>query len=334
MLAPSLHRVTLDWLTFRTKASPFEVVEVLNDVFDPHGTAVERVNKYQNIFTLQKFVSLGETKKGMDGFLFGASIMFGPDESIGRMDWGGDTMRGWLRVNITGEGCGLLYRTGGIDRVELFQSLERSEVKRIDHYLDTRRGESSIESARAAAKVGGFNNGGKDPKFTIWADDTNPENGETFYIGTRGGAIYMRVYRKGAEVLAKLRMPSLVGMIDLDGTPSHLWVRNEVERRAVDGRPLSWDMVLNPDPHFAGAYPYCRHLLDDIEPAPRVLSQKILADAAEAHTKQEIKRQWGAALFTMLSHNGGDLAALMAELVGNKHSDKLLASYAKAAVYS
>ena len=77
----SVQKTTIDWLRFRTQANPREVFEALKPAFPDHA----------------KFFNLKHQPKGLLGFQQGALIC--ADEFvIGRMDYGGESQNGWVRV--------------------------------------------------------------------------------------------------------------------------------------------------------------------------------------------------------------------------------------------
>ncbi len=81
-------KTTIDWLCFRTQSNPFETLEKMRPMF---GTAFD-------------LVTLNTGLQGKDGWLRAAEIKM-VDITLGRIDYDGESQRGWVRVNLTGIGC-------------------------------------------------------------------------------------------------------------------------------------------------------------------------------------------------------------------------------------
>ena len=79
----STQKTTIDWLRFRVQAEPREVFEALKPSFPKHSS-------------MMNFKHLG---RGMMGFQQAANIC-ADDFVMGRMDFGGESQRGWVRVDI------------------------------------------------------------------------------------------------------------------------------------------------------------------------------------------------------------------------------------------
>lgn len=156
-------------------------------------------------------------------------------------------------VSFTGQGCDAL------DFVALHRVLVRVpglRITRVDLALDDYLGETiSYDAAVEAAKAGDFHPArGNAPKWMkIEAGDLIPEmvkglakrfgliatSGCSFYIGSRLNGKCGRTYEKGKQ-LSSVEFPN--------------WVRAEGELHSKD-RIIPLDVLINPDPYFAGLYP-------------------------------------------------------------------------------
>jgi DNA relaxase NicK len=99
--------------------------------------------------------------------------------------------------------------------------------------------------------------------------------------------------------------------------------RVEVELKAVN-REIPWDVVDRRDQYFAGAYPFCAEVLPGIEAdilrrRPERAPQRDLAAMLD-----NIRVQYGDAIYTAVACYGGDLMAVMDKIRGSKHSQSLL----------
>jgi len=95
-----IQKTTIDWLRFRTQSGPKQTLEALRPVFG----------------TLGQSIRLQGLPRGILGFQQACQIVVG-DMPIGRMDYGGESQNGWVRVDIPGKGCQWM-ETGEIASVE------------------------------------------------------------------------------------------------------------------------------------------------------------------------------------------------------------------------
>ena len=114
-MSPS--KTTVDWMRFRTQA---ELMDGLHAVRALYGG-------------LGRSVHLADFSRGKDGFTTGATVALA-DMALGRVDFGGDSQRGWVRWNLTGKGCEWVKDWDAIDGLE---ALPASEVRRLDVALTT-----------------------------------------------------------------------------------------------------------------------------------------------------------------------------------------------------
>ena len=70
--------------------------------------------------------------------------------------------------------------------------------------------------------------------------------GRTFEVGKRKNGKMIRIYEKGNQL----------------GDPNSPWVRWEIELHNKQ-RELPWDVLINPGPYIAGAYPCTRWVSDE-----------------------------------------------------------------------
>jgi DNA relaxase NicK len=310
-------KTTIDWLCFRTRTNPFEVLEALRPGFGSVGDLLE----------------LRTGLKGKDGWLQGAEICI-PDHTLGRIDYAGDSQKGWVRVNITGEGCGWVQDWASIESLGL--TLASAEVKRLDIALTTGRGEVCDAMVVAAHEAGRFCCGGRPPAMSSIVS-TDPTAGRTRYIGKRTSHKFLRCYEKGWELMKDLPdygafLARSDTKIEFDGfgecNVQDLY-RVELELKDVDGKALFWELIGGRDQVFAGAYPFCADLLPNVPhwvmqalPSfkPRAALQRALSNAM---------RSYGGTLKAAhLAYGGDDAAALavMRLVMAEEPSRRLLES--------
>ena len=81
-------KTTVDWLRFRAKSEPIDIIETIRPLYGGHASDIH----------------LKHMDRGMLGFKQAAQIVMA-DMPIGRMDFGGESQRGWVRVDMTGKAC-------------------------------------------------------------------------------------------------------------------------------------------------------------------------------------------------------------------------------------
>lgn len=293
-------KTTIDWLRFRVQASPGEVLEALRPLYGGVGS----------------ILNLGAPTRGMLGFQHGLPLMLGKNVVLGRIDLGGDSQRGWARIDITGTGCSWAQDWDALDLVE---KLPASELRRCDLALTTWAGEIRHEQIVDAHQRGRFNCGGRTPNLRT-IDNSDKSEGRTCYVGKRAGDKFLRAYEKGYEIAKKT---GLSGVTHIDGHKVEDIFRVEVENKAHD-TILPWEVIERRDQYFAGAYPFCADILPGVEAdilqrRPDRAAERDLA-AALAHCQN----QWGATLFTALHAYHGDIGAVWDKVVGTKHNEALL----------
>ena len=303
-------KTTVDWLKFRTHKSPFEAFEAIRAAFG----------------TVGELLALGDPSKGKDGWLYRRSILLAGEQTIGQIDYGGDSQREWIRVDIPGTGCEWVQDWEAM--VKGLQALD-AQLRRVDLALTTFDGSVTHERVLKAHQDGLFSSGGRNPKGRVIVG-TDPRDGRTFYAGARDGAKYLRCYEKGFELLNKFGMPENlrngcthihyngVGKVPVE----HLY-RVEVEFKDVD-KVLPYTMLTDRDAYFAGANPFCASLI------PGAPERKVMGlpdfnpRAALAVQLEHCRRAYGAIIRTaILAH--GDERAVMAMIAGDEPSKRLIA---------
>ena len=242
-------KTTIDWFGFRTKSNPFQVLEALRACLGTVGELLE----------------LKTGIKGKDGWLYGAEIAI-PDNILGRIDYGGDSQKEWVRVNITGDGCAWFQDWDAAENLP--NVLLEAEINRIDIALTTQKNEVNDAIVVAAHEAGKFTCGGRPPVMESRLS-SDPCGGRTRYIGKRSNHKFLRCYEKGWELLKDLpenaqfikKIPDL--MLEFDGygmaNPQDVY-RVELELKNVD-KFIPFTVIGRRDHVFAGAYPFCAELL-------------------------------------------------------------------------
>jgi DNA relaxase NicK len=301
MTAPTA--TTVDWLRFRTKAEPGQALDALRPLYGSLGPDLR----------------FGDLGRGALGFQRSMPVLVG-DMALGRVDFGGDSQRGWLRVDMGGKGCSFVQDWDAVDAVE---SLPSAELRRLDLALTTWRGEVTHERVVEAHAAGQFTTRGRPPNLQQ-ITHSDERRGRTCYIGARAGSDkFCRAYEKGFEMVGKLGggLPGTV--THLDGFKVEDIYRVEVELKA-ESTDIPWETIERRDQYFSGAYPFCAQILPGIEPdilqrrpekGPQRELQAALANA---------RHQFGATLFTALAAYQGDIGAVWDRIVGKSHNRALL----------
>lgn len=245
-------KTTIDWLKFRCKVNPFELVDLIRPAFGSVGELLE--------------VRTGA--KPRDGWTFAIEICI-PDQTIAHIDYGGESQRDWVRFDMPGKGCEwvqdwAVFETFGVER------MHECEIKRIDIAFTTNDSLVASDSLVVAAfDAGKFSSGGRPPSMqSITSSDVCA--GKTRYIGSRKSHKFLRCYEKGWELLKSLpscaeflRKPGVTMAVDHLGVvnASDLY-RVELELKDVD-KYIPWTVIGRRDEVFAGAYPFCAALLPE-----------------------------------------------------------------------
>ena len=194
--------------------------------------------------------SLRHRRGGVHGYSFSGDILV-DGIPCGLVAWG--AANHGCFISFSGQGCDAL------DFVALHRVMARVpgiRITRVDLALDDYEGETiTYTGAVEAAQRGAFHPArGNAPKWMkIEAGELIPEmvkglakrfgliasSGCSFYIGSRINGKCGRTYEKGKQ-LSSVEFPN--------------WVRAEGELHNKD-RIIPLDVLINPDPYFAGMYP-------------------------------------------------------------------------------
>ena len=291
-------KTTIDWLTFRTKAEPIQALQALKPMY---GCAASLLN-------------LKSLQRGAMGFQQAAAVLLG-DMPVARIDYGGESQRGWSRVAMGGKGCEWVQDWGAMQSIE---ELPASEIRRLDIALTTWNGQVSHDLVVNAHSRGRFGTGGRNPDLQQ-ITSSNPIAGKTCYIGNRKSDRFLRAYEKGYEMNAKAGG----NLTRVDGHRIEDIYRTELELKA-SATVLPWSLIERRDEYFAGAYPFCAELLPEVDAdvLQRRPDREPQTDLAAALAN--IKTQYGATLFTALHAYNGDMTTVWDKIIGTEHSKPLL----------
>lgn len=293
-----VQKTTIDWLRFRAQVEPKTALEALKPMFEGVGS----------------LLSLKPLQRGILGFAQGADICIGSDMPIGRVDFGGESQRGWCRVDITGKGCEWVQDWTAVAGVE---NLPSSEIRRLDIALTTWDGEITHEQVVQAHASGRFTV--RRPPALQQIISSDPRAGRTCNIGNRKESDkFMRAYEKGFQLAAKRP-----GLISINGHAVEDIYRCEVEFKATN-TPIPWEVIERRDQYFAGSYPFCADVLPGIEADILMRRPERAPQSDLAFALENCRIQYGATLFTALAAYGGDMTAIWDKIIGNHHSQVLL----------
>lgn len=297
----TVQKTSIDWLRFRAQSEPREILETMRPMFGDVGS----------------YLKLLPLDRGMLGFQQAANISLG-DMPLGRMDYGGESQKGWVRVDLSGKGCEWVRDW---EQVGALEELPTAQIRRLDIALTTWEGQITHEQVVQAHSVGRFTI--RRPPALQQIISSDPRAGRTCYIGKREQSDkFMRCYEKGFEMAGKVkRLPG--ELTHIDGFKVEDIYRCEVELKAV-GADIPWEVVERRDQYFAGAYPFCADVLPGVEAdilqrRPEREPQTDLAVALE-----NCRIQFGPTIFTALLAYHGDMTAVWDKIVGKEHSRVLI----------
>lgn len=290
----------IDWLRFRAKTEPRDIFEALKPAFPQHA----------------EFFNLKTQGKGILGFQQSAQICAG-DFVIGRMDYGGESQKGWVRVDIPGKGCQWMQP----EALQAVEDLPSSQVRRLDVALTTWKGEIGHDQVVTAHQHGRFTSCGRPPNLQ---QILNTDGGRTCNIGKREQSDkFMRCYEKGYEMRSKLSAHQALNITHIEGSRIEDIYRCEVEFKATN-KDIPWNVIQDRDAYFAGAYPFCSDVLPNIDPATlnRRPARDIQVELATALDNCRV--QFGPTIFTALMAYKGDMTAVWDKIIGDHHSQALI----------
>lgn len=301
----SAQKTTVDWLRFRVQAEPRDVIHALGPMFEDPAIRTRPP-------------SLKHLQRGVLGFQQGAQIMLA-DMPIGRMDYGGESQNGWVRVDITGRGCEWVKDWAAAENLE---QLPAAQVRRLDLALTTWGGEITHEQVVQAHTDGRFTI--RRPPRLQQIISSDPRQGRTCYIGEREKSDkFMRCYEKGLEVAGKYE-GKLPGMIThIEGSRVEDIYRCEVELKAAN-IDIPWEVIERRDQYFAGAYPFCADILPNVEADILKRRPEREAQLSLAAALENCRIQYGPTIFTALAAYGGDMTAVWDKIIGDHHNGALV----------
>lgn len=295
----TVQKTSIDWLRFRTQTEPRAILEAIRPMYGVIGSAIKLVH----------------LSHGIMGFKQGAAIQIA-DMPIGRMDFGGDSQKGWVRVDMTGNACHWVQDWESIGAIE---ELPSAELRRLDVALTTWDGEVTHEDVVKAHTAGRFITRGRPPAMRQ-ITSSDPRAGRTCEIGTREKAAkFMRCYEKGFEMAGK----SVGEVTHIDGKRVEDIYRCEVEFKAANVE-IPWEVVERRDHYFAGAYPFCADVLPNVESDVMMRRPDRAPQADLALALANCRNQFGSILYTALRAYQGDMTAVWDKVVGDHHSQALL----------
>lgn len=294
-------KTTIDYLRFRTQAEPTEALEALRPLFGSMGSGLK----------------LNHLPRGSMGFQQASQIVIG-DMPVARMDFGGESQRGWVRAELSGKGCEWVKDWAA---AEALQALPKSEIRRLDIALTTWSGEVTHDLVVNAHTNNRFQSGGRPPDLQQ-ITSSNERAGRTCYVGKRTSDKFFRAYEKGFEMASKFGKHAHL-VIGMDGHKIEDIYRCEVEFKAST-TPIGWDVIGRRDHYFAGAYPFCSDVLPGIE-ADILQRRKERAPQQDlAIALENCRIQFGPTLFTALMAYEGDMTAVWDKVMGKHHCQALI----------
>lgn len=164
------------------------------------------------------------------------------------MSWSSDNMRGRCCICLTGSACSLMDDWSSLAKDMRDYSVN---ITRVDIALDDYAGVHDLSEAMMLYDAGSFVTRGQPPEsqYIKNAKGKDKGKGNTFYVGSRQSAKYLRVYEKGRQLLKmKKSRDEFVNESILN------WVRWELELKACS-RVIPYDVLVNPVCYLKGAYP-------------------------------------------------------------------------------
>jgi DNA relaxase NicK len=299
-------KTTIDWLAFRCQNGSFDILAALLPAW---GTAGD-------------LVTLRTGLPGKDGWVHAAQFVLAGDIVLGRIDYGGESQRGWVRVNLSGAGCEWVQNWPAV--VNLQNVLTQATIKRLDIALTTHNGEVTDQRICDAHQSGQFTCGGRPPVMTH-IGSTDPRAGRTRYIGSRKSHKFLRCYEKGFELLKDMPRSQRDSVTEIGGHLVENIYRVELELKDVD-KLIPWEAINGRDSIFASSYPFCAELLPNL-PTWRMSNLPDFKARASIETAADNCRiSYGRTLRALLMVNGGDKAATLDMVLAEQPSDRLVES--------
>lgn len=296
-------KTTVDWLRFRTQAEPLNALEALKPLYGSIG----------------EHLRLQSLPRGMMGFQQASNIVVA-DMVLGRIDFGGESQRGWVRVDLWSKACEWVQHW---DQLECVERLPGAELRRLDLALTTWDGEVTHDRVVAAHTSGRFITRGRPPALRQ-ITSSDPTAGKTCYIGAREKSDkFMRCYEKGFELAAKYAHRTPGQVLNIDGKNVEDIYRCEVEFKA-SGTVIPWEVVERRDQYFAGAYPFCADVLPNVEADILMRRPERAPQIDLAAMLDNCRVQYGSVLYTALRAYHGDIGAVWDKIIGQHHNQALI----------
>jgi phage replication initiation protein len=316
----------IDFFSYRVKDQPDLIYKALQATFSSHPYELK----------------MRARNKGWNGYEHSYDV-FLSDMKVGMVASGGEHQKNWAYVGIDGSGCSWIddwdrAQQAPIDLCDDFG------LKRVDIALDTYGDKDSFNKVTEAYDKGLFCPPGKGrPPKGESILSKRPEDGNTFYVGSRENDKFYRGYEKGKQMLGPMITAAMTKnpdefdwsdwvnrcepVTDLEGSTQLKnvwdWFRHEVEFKPKT-QPLPDDLIDRRDQYFTGSYPYLSTVLEGVEPELLILSRqrKIKTDLSVALFN--IRRMYGKTLFTALAAYHGDVGAVWDRIVSDSHNERLL----------
>ncbi|GIA25813.1 replication initiation factor family protein [Vibrio cholerae] len=235
----------------------------------------QEISYPDNVWTLER-------RGGYCGYTYSANLLCNGTQA-GKVAWGAKNYG--FYVSFSGKGC------EAVNMVQLHKALKQmvgAKLTRVDIALDDLQGSVSIDEIIERYQDGHFITQGTPPSWGLFmggsgatADDKRkcglvPDRGRTFYVGARDNGKVFRAYHKGAQMRSE-EYPD--------------WNRFEVQI-GNRFRVIPFDVLIDPDPYFAGAYPALASLISEVEPV-RIPTTKILLNVTLENAIKHAKTQYG-----------------------------------------
>jgi DNA relaxase NicK len=296
-------KTTIDWLTIRFRDNPFTAFDLIKPAFG----------------SCSDLVQLETSVEPKDGWLYAANIVLADSINLGRLDYGGESQRGWTRLILTGVGCEWVQDWNEISTLSII--LDEPDIRRLDICLTTKKGEVNHEMVISAFDDGQFITRGKPPVMRC-ITSSDPTAGKTIYIGKRENDKFARCYEKGFELLKDVKKGKEL-ITHIHGDLVQDIYRVEVEFKGVT-KHIPFSSINDRDLIFAGAYPFCATILCLTE--GRVLKTlptfKPLVTLDKA--LENCRVSYGQILRTALEALDGDKLVLLDRIISSERSDALM----------
>lgn len=270
----------VDWINFTVRDSTFEwegsYVVTDDQLMCEASAALERIFG---------FGITAPREKGAN--FYKRSYTLG--DSFGMVCHGGQ--RRTMLISVSGEGLAAAKEGWELRLHDFLQNSNQGRITRIDLAHDDFTGSMySVDKAFEEFKAGRYSCGGRMPDCEQRGNWLNPNGkGRTFYVGHRTNGKFARIYEKGKQL----------------GDKSSEWVRCEVEFKSVD-REIPFDVILKAGEYLAAAYPTFEWIC---ETASRIATQKKATEITYLRVVDWVKRQAGAAIWTVAQIEGNIEAA-------------------------